>query len=255
MRFFSRGLLLPGAPLRAPVAALDKAVFWMLDKALDLARAAGLTTRHVEWVSQFGSEANEIPLRHLFDDVEDPLIQAAIHFAETASLLVRATMKFLMGTVARADAARGRRAQGPRRRHPQPRMGTRGRLGEHRGEIIEVAIGNAASAIYDNFGSLLEQLITGAPPANNPAPGSLPTKNAADVIMDALVTLSDLDNLCAPEVQRAYERAHALNVPKDWQRPSTARRKAGAGGHGPLRKGAGGSVVRRPGRAGGQAGP
>lgn len=217
MRFFSRGLLLLVRVLRAPVAALDKAVFWMLDKALDLARAAGLTTRHVEWVSQFGSDANEIPLRNLFDDVADPLIEAARHFAETAGMLVRATMKFLMGTVHALMLLVGGvlKAIGAVIRN----LGWDAESGWANtvGEIIEVAIGNAASAIYDNFGDLIQRLITGEPPAANPAPGSLPTKNAADVIMDALVTLSDLDNLCAPEVQRAYERAHALNVPKEWQ--------------------------------------
>lgn len=216
MRWAARGMLFFLRFLKAPVMKLENAVTWLLEKALDMAQAGGLKTQYLKDLARLGRKPNELPIKEIFDDADDPLLELASRFAGSTNSLAASTVKCILGLMHALVIVIVRTLQFVAFFIKNMDWGAESSWAATIGEIIEDLLGQLAGAIYDNFGAILEGLIKGAELIPTP-PTELSNKNAADVVMDAIVTVQDLDARCAPELQRAYEKSHALTMSEEWE--------------------------------------
>jgi hypothetical protein len=204
------------------VTALEKSVLWLLESALTIAETAGLKTQYLKDLSRLGRDAagnaitNDVPISSIFNDPTDPVLEVAKVFSESAHSVVRSTLQFVFGlfhglVIIVAGALKGI-AFFIRNMDWGADSGWAATIGE----VIEDLLGKTAGAIYDNFGQILDSLIRG-PELGGGKPSELQKKNAADVVLDALVTMQELDARCARELELAYLKSSALDVTDAWQ--------------------------------------
>jgi hypothetical protein len=80
-------------------------------------------------------------------------------------------------------------------------------------EVLEKYLGDFATELYKNGGTLIDQLLGGSLPADK----ANARTSFAERIINRMAKVEDLDRTCATALEEAWQKSMDLNVGEDWQ--------------------------------------